>query len=902
MEKNESNSAEWLTAYRENSIQAHKLRQANDHAGAMQLFDEALDFIEDEKQKDNIDDKLTWLETTLLYAKLDCQILLQETPSEVMKNLHRYGENLKQMMIDISEIHPKFKGIPGVFEDDFTATDIKQLVYAIERFDEIVGNVDKEDLSQEQLEKIAMFYFYLSNYFQTAQLFFGFSTMMIKEGEQCKEMFRATANRTIEIFDELDDEYLQTRDLKKYKDYVNKWYSIYADIMDATYALYVKDQVFESNWDFQEKDIKMLWKIVEGSLAEESDDEALNQMNQNAAAQAMELLMDVFSTEALMNIDNYERALGGLDKISEQTKNLKEPTKVIFYNHLKRAIIARKYLLDMRYNERLVLSQLNPVSFFNRKKQGSEDTAVAGTQYEDTDLADVEISRAGNFTFSERTTKAIDGLADRPSALSLPDEDELALISMVSDFISTNVYEQSEEKSRELRKNSKYIEWEKTFIEQLRKDLEFAHIYLPGGKGDINHISNKWLAILEARLYLYEYFHSIEEEDPKEKIMEVLDDHTPLAKLERIEAMLLKYAETPKGTYFRQIVEIFIILGWVNVEKNDFSKAKKYLCEAFNMLKDMGDDSQTLHNEIRRAYAKLKFLESPDSDLPTIDRDAKVYRKDRWNKAFCEVLKSGDPKAIVAEFKEKAREFVPQIVNIQVFSDNSGLPNGVFVKNDIARGGMYKTVIKVPQNSGKVLGIQSELPIPPEVLELLPEYAVYIFNLQELNDFRNKLPEVKDDKFKAALEKIILSKSNEIAQGLMSESEKAVNITMREKFYKKLVNSYNLGLHHMVNAEYADQLAVFSNFEDAVIRGLVGESMMTNMAGDPRAGQLDNILKISRKLTEFFMDKIGDDNDPEKEFKIKQFLLEQSDKDYSPGFMEFVQGALYPDDGINFLF
>jgi hypothetical protein len=106
----------------------------------------------------------------------------------------------------------------------------------------------------------------------------------------------------------------------------------------------------------------------------------------------------------------------------------------------------------------------------------------------------------------------------------------------------------------------------------------------------------------------------------------------------------------------------------------------------------------------------------------------------------------------------------------------------------------------------------------------------------------------------------------------------------------------------MVNAEYADQLAVFSNFEDAVIRGLVGESMMTNMAGDPRAGQLDNILKISRKLTEFFMDKIGDDNDPEKEFKIKQFLLEQSDKDYSPGFMEFVQGALYPDDGINFLF
>ncbi len=990
-----STEPEWFAVYRDNSIQAHKLRQANDHVGAKQLFEEALIFIQEAKQKGEIDERLTWHESTLIYAILDCNILLQSTPSEVMQNLHIFGDYLKKMMIDISGIHDKFRGIAGVFNDDFTATDINQLRYAIERFEDIILNVDKNELSQQQLEKLAMFYFYLSNYFQTAQLFLGFSTMMIKEGEECKEMFGEASARTIENFEALDDEYLKAHNLKKYKDYVKKWFGIYADIMDATYALYVRDQVFDSNWAFQSKDIDMLWDNIKTSLVQESDDEAVNQMNQNAAAQAMELLLDVYSTEALMNIDNYERALTGLDKISDASEKLKEPTKVVFYNHLKRAIIARKYLLDMRYNEGLVLSQLNPVSFFNRKKQGSEDTDVAHTQYDVTDLAGVEISRVGD-DFSEKTTNAIEGLVNRFPVLTIPDENDEALNSLVRDFVPTNVYEQTEAKRRELRKDDKYMEWEKKFMQQMRKDLELAKMYMPENIGSTNHMSKKWLVILEARLLLYEYFHSKDNEDEEtgettrkdshESILEILDDSSPTGQLDRIEQLLSGYAEMPKGAYFRQIVEINIILGWVYIEKIElmkdklleggeinvevepyifFDKARDYLCSAFNMLQDLGDESTTLHNEIRRAYAKLKFLNFAISDsanknetvLPVIDREAKEFRKGQWNRAFCQVLSSdkienleGYRKTITAEFEKIAKEFVPHIVSVNVFSDNSNLPTGTFVKNDYARDGMYKTVIKVPENSSLVLGIQSELPIPKEVLGLLPGFANHIFNLFAACDYRKKLESVKDDRFKVSLKREILTRACVIIEDLLPTGIKIENKKMREKFYKKLVASYNLRLHFTINIEDADHIAALYDagmaaidtysfdkpeaellaFEKVkkqrhvqvgyeILRGMLGTSEFNDvliMAKHHHDAQIDltedevldekmmfllNILRISDRLKEFYAKEIGRDDDPEEDFKIKQFLAEQSDKDFSPGFIEFVQDALYPDDGLDFL-
>lgn len=995
MERPQSTTPEWIDIYRDNSIKAHQLRQANDHIGAKQLFEEALQGIEDEKHEGNTDERLMWLGATLTYAVLDCQILLQSTPSEVMKTLHNYGDILKEMMLDISRLDGRFDKVSVLFDSDFTATDIEHLKGVIQGFENAMS-ASETDFSPELNKKLAMLYFYLSNFFQQTQLFFGFSTMMIKEGEQSKDLFREMANKTVAFFKSLDDEFLKERDLNKYKDYTNKWFSIYADVMEAKYALDVRDNADDSNWEYQPKDIDMLWGIIETSLQEESEDPAINQMNQNAAAQAMEVLMDVYSTEALMNIQNYERAFKGLDRISDEADKLNEPRKVIFYNHLKRAIIARKYLLDMRYKEGLVLSQLNPIPFLSSQRGGSEDTDVQQTQYEPT-FPDglIEVSHVNEF--DAQTTNAIEGAAQKPPLLSLPDENDEALNSIAQEFMPTNVYEQSEQRRRELRKDEKFMDWERTFVQQLRKDFELAKMYIPDGFAHENHINKRWLSILEARSMLYEHFHSEEEENEKgrkpkdsedrirESILELIDESLPLAKLARIEELLLPYTEMPKGTYFRQIVEIYIILGWVYVEKIDqmkhelvheedidinrepyvcFDKARDYLCTAFNMLKDLGDKSTTLHNEIRRAYAKLKFINhsaanpesKEDSVVPTIDKEAREFRLGQWNKAFCDILRSPElldlhraKRVLISEFESKVKEFVPQIVSIRTFKPGIKLPPGAFTKNDIADSGTYKTVVKVVSEDDLVLGIESELPIPADVLELLPRFVTHVFNLMQIYDARVALSGINVEKFRHPVRKNILETAAGIVDSLIPQRVKEDNSEMFRRYYQRLVESYNLRLYSGIDPDFSnylvrlfdagmagiesyffekpeDELLPFEKFKkqqhtdigvkilggifgmDDEFRDLLAISEFHHKGTNGVSGLDDkmlfllDILRVSQKLKEFEDNELTEPiSMEEREKKIKIFLLEQEEKGFSKEFIEFVQEELYPDEEVRLM-
>jgi phosphoribosyl-ATP pyrophosphohydrolase len=985
LEQQESTKQQdWMTIYRNNSIEAHKLRQANDHIGAKKLFEQALEVIEEEMQKGNDDERLLWNGATLNYAILDCMILLQSTPSDVMNNLHKYGDLLKEMMLDFSRTDPKLRGIEGIFDDGFTATDIDQLKYAVERFDDIVSRIKEEELTNEQNEKLSMFYFFLSNYFHTTQLFFGFSTKMVQEGVKSKDMFKDTSKKTIELFDKVENQ-----DFDKYKSFVKKWFSIYSDIMEATYALYVEDKVFESNWEFQEKDVDMLWEVIETSLAEESDDEAANQTNQNAAAQAMELLLDVYSTYALMNVENYEKGLKGLSRISEKTEELKQGGKVTFYNHLKRAIIARKYLLEMRFNEQVMLPQFNPVSFFGSRRRGSlELSAVSGIQY---DLSNPNFEGLISHVdpFDAKTTEALQGVADKPAALSLPDETDLDIYSRVRDDMPTNVYEQSEQQLKNLRKDKKYMKWEETFLDQLSLDIELAKMYIPEEIEQTNHLSNKWLAILEARMLLYSHFHSKENlnaddtvDDIASAILDVIDDSRPLAKLSRIEELLLKHTETPKGAYFRQLVEIYVILGWVYVEKIDlfrealikendidvnkepfiyFDKARDYLCKAFNILQDMGDESITLQSEIRRAYAKLKFLnisisESEDEDdnkvLPSIDKEANMFRRGQWNKAFCDLLRHENlgeakeyKKTLLQEFEKMIKDFVPHVVSVKIFKDNSGIKTGKFTKNDYATGGMYKTVIKVPQADDRVLGIQSELPMPSDVVNLIAEFTGHIFTLNQIYNLKTKRKNSELDRIIKELTHKIFHKTAGIVDKLVSDRQKQENQRMRSMFYSKLVEMFNLKQHkNEVDKYYADYIARFydigmagidsyffekpenellpfekqkkqehtqigfeilrgilgDDFDDVLIMALLHHEDSRNLEVSGLSEEMTeilNILRISDMLREFTAaHEVVRVNDIKTEDEIKSFLSELSEKEFSSKFIEFVQESLYPSE------
>jgi hypothetical protein len=612
--------------------------------------------------------------------------------------------------------------------------------------------------------------------------------------------------------------------------------------MEATYALYVKDQVFDTNWAYQQKDVDMLWDntIVE----EEINDEAKKQTDQNAAAQAMELLLDVYTTEALMNVSNYEKAITRLDTVLEKAGKLEYPTKVVFYNHLKRAIMVRKFLLQINYDEILFLKQMETAISPQFRK--SEDTQIAEMQYEDTEIAfGIESSLISDFD-DEETTHALQH-ADRMSLMSIPDDDEVAVRDMVKDLLPTEVYEYSERRAKHFKRNEEFKKWEQRFRSSLTQDLEMAKIYIPDDAKNENHVSQKWLAILEARKLLHEYFDSKEENGEfkksdsadriQSKVLDLLDESQPLAKLMRIEKLLLKYTKTPKGAYFRQIAEIYIILAWVNIEKIEllkhklpkeknidlskqpfvcFEKARGYLFKAYNIMEDLGDNLEIMQLEILRAYSRLEFIQNVNSGresaaLPPIEPKANEFRKGAWNRAFCEILRSQNladaknyQKTLEFEFEKKAKEFVEHIISVTVFVDNSGIPNGTIVKNDYAENGMYKTVIKIPQYKKLVLGIQSELPIPEDTLALLPAFTHHIFNLLKIHKLRKKLATIKVEKFEEPVRREILQTAAEIVTDLLPAEVRKENDRMYKMFYKKLIDNYNLENHHGIDTEYAD--------------------------------------------------------------------------------------------------
>jgi hypothetical protein len=872
---------DWIAYYRTNSTRAHQLKQANDHAAANNVFTETLKRIQELKDEGIEDEWINIIASTLHYEILDCIILLQVTPSEVNKNFHQYGEFLKEQIIKFSYLDKRLNGLASIFDEDFSVTDIQSLHQLMIKFESIILITKEGELSPEEKLSLGMIYLFLNKFFEVAFSFFGFSTKMVKECYKCKNLFRSTAERAKQYFDSLEAEFLEKRNFQKYKDYVNKWFGIYSDIIDAKFALYVRNHVDDTNWAFQQNDMDMLWKDIDEYLSAQTQDEAEQQTNENAAINAMEVLLDIYETNALMNITNYEASMKGLNRVLEEAERLKHSEKIVFYVYLKKAIIARKYLLDTEFNRTDFSSQLEYATYPGSRKRGvdPDDTQLAETQYADTQLV-------GEFSFAEKTSEFNDDKttnalfdADRAHAIMLPDDVEPELQNIALEFMPTREFRLQKPTKPKYAPIKAMQIWRKRLGQDFKAALKLAQLYNSAEVENENHILRKWLAILQARLLLSEFYEKKfkqPESRPKKEsyedlassIMAVVEEAVEdaeqegneqeqkfNAQLNQIESLLLKYGDRPKVAYFRQLAEIYILLGRINVEKIElmvdkitkkenvdlekepyicFDKARDYLCAAYNILQDLEQDEETvkntaLRNELTVAYSRLKFINYTESGaqrrqstiLPSIDEEATEFRKREWIKSFCGILSSDKladlknyKEALIFEFESEAKKFLKNINKVNVIGDAATLPEGlvfkgqVAVKNAIAENGMYKTYIKVVGEDNFFLCIESELPISPESLKILSFLTGKILKLFVIHQHREALEKTQDTAEKLQLKIEILKNAHDVIRELLPDNIVKDGEAMHDRFFSKLIDTYNIENFEQIDPEYAKYIAL----------------------------------------------------------------------------------------------
>lgn len=888
--ENQQEAFDWMGYYKANSTKAHEFKQANNHAAAKQVFSETLERIEQLKKDGEKSEWIDIVASTLHYEILDCLILLQTTPSQVNLNFHKYGEFLKDQIIRFSFLDSSLQGLSRLFEDDFTITDINGLQKLITKFESIIVITKEGQLSPEEKLSLGMIYLFLNKFFEAAFLFYGFSTQMVKECKHCKDLFRSSAERAKKYFDSVDADFLEQRNFLKYKEYVNQWFGIYADILDAKFALYVRNHVDDTNWAFAQHDMDRLWKDIDNYLNTEASDEAERQTNENAATHAMEVLLEIYETNALMSITNYEDSMKGLDRILQQAERLKNSKKIVFYCHLKRAIIARKYLMDMDFNRDDFTPQLQYAMQpgFKKRGAGSDDTQLSETQFADTQVADefsfADLEVTADFD-ENKTTNALP-YAQREHAIVLPDEADKDLNVVAMEYCPTKEFSVPKKVEGPKSIMSALDAWRDRLGSDFKRALKFAKLYDSVEIGNENHINRKWLAILQARMLLSDYYaekfknsESFKKTNkrPKkdsydsltESLMalveeaEVEDSENEEEKrikklniqLDQIELLLSKYAEKPKVAYFRQLAEIYVLLGRIHVEKIElmiekvaaeedidvdkepyvnFDKARDYLCSAYNILQDLEQDEDTvrntaLHNELSLAYSRLKFINYSKSGsqrrestiLPSINQEADEFRKKQWVKSFCGVLGSDKladlntyKEGLLFKFEEEAGKLLPGIHSVSVIDNASKLPEGlefkdnVAVQNNVAENGMYKTYIGVFGVGDFFLTIESELPISNESIKVIKFLAEKIYKLFVIHQQREELREAQDQEEKQQLKVEVLKNTYDVIKDLLPKYIIEDDLRMYERFFSKLIRTYNEEHEEQIDPNYAMYIAL----------------------------------------------------------------------------------------------
>lgn len=823
-------ASDWISYYRINATKAHQLKQANDHAGAKQIFAEILERIQELKDAGVESEWIDMITSTLHYEISDCLISLQATPSEVNKNFHHYGEFLKEQIIRFASLDHRLAELADFFDEDFSITDMQSLQQLMVRFESAILITKGDQLTEEEKLSLGMIYLFLNKFFEAAFLFFGFSTKMVAECYECSAFFRTTAERTKQYFDSLDADFLEKKKFGKYKKYVNKWFGIYSHIIGAKFALYVRNHVDDTNWAFSQDETDMLWKDIDDYLNVETDDDAIH---------TMKLLLEIYEINALTSVSNYEDSMKNFDKILKQAERLEHPERIIFCNHLKRAIIARKYLMDIDYDRASFTKQI-------------QHTLQGHT-------AELEDTLEDNSSFAD--LGFFEELDEDKITNALPDVHRKH-VAALSDESKQTVYEAVKS-------------WEDKLTKDYKQALKFAKLYSSAEVENEDHINRKWLAILQARAMLTDYHAEKfkQEESTKEK-KESYDDLTQslLAaieetnsdadeidrlniKLNQIEALLLKCADKPKVAYFRQLAEIYVLLGKVHVEKIElmidkvtegddinvdeepyvcFDKARDYLCSAYNLLQDLEQDQETvrntaLHNELSIAYSRLKFINYSKSEskriestiVHSIKNEANDFRKKKWIKSFCNVLRSDEladlehyKAFLLFGFEREAVKLSSNIHSLTIIDSGLDLPqdldfrNNVAVQNNVAKNGMYKTYIGIFGVGDFFLCLETELPLSPETLKILSLLAEKILKLFIIHGQRTELSQTDDENEKNHLKIEILKNTYELANELLPNYIVEDKKRMHERFFSKLIDAYNEENPDQIDPEYAKYIAL----------------------------------------------------------------------------------------------
>ncbi|MFC1656101.1 hypothetical protein ACFL3C_04480 [Patescibacteria group bacterium] len=686
--------------------EGQKARENNDHEVALDRFREAQGIIKAAREQGFDEFEFLFKEATLHFAVTECLTILQEPPREIMGEYHEFGVILENMICSLGDNDPAFRSIRGFFEEGFTFTDLDSLDELLDELGKLLEKFSIEDLSESQRATISMFYLLLSKYFEAIQDFYIYSTKHVEKAKACLRMYKdTTADMTLAYLKGIDEEEAQRSKIPQYKRHAETWFEITGDVMEAKMALYMQYDVGETKVALSSENEDKLWKIIKNNYPNAHSDEVAR----GTVLYAMEVLVEMYATDALLNMQYYEKAKERIGSIVEWCEELHRrgaqmPKKVLFNANLNLAKIAQKYVLDCMYNPKDVRAQLKEAS-----------------DHEKLFCAAETVMRMPESTLEE--------VEDASTYVQAPVKVKINGGSMIGAL---------------------------TVKMHAALDVAYAEAgkYIP--EGNETHRNVKEMALLKARRLMHEYTSDPDKAANLESlrtmvgekvydIMPAFQKHplalrAPLIKLKFIEETVLDAVppmQEQAFNYYRHLAEAYTIRARISIERakvlRDYvfddeerleeqyaalDEAHQNICIALNILEELDDVDHTLRSELSEMHDELAVLKygrkdkGAESPQEVAKRAAKSFRTRLWKKKFLDALRKpalGSDEDLLptldVEFLQSLQELVP---HVSYLSGCMFDPDEEGEKNLYGFGDQFRTVVPLKNEPKYAVEIRSD--------------------------------------------------------------------------------------------------------------------------------------------------------------------------------------------------
>ncbi len=753
---------EALTDFKKIYDEGQKARQHNNHEEALEKFREAQGIIGAARKQGFDQVELLFKEATLHFAITECLTILQESPREIMEEYHAFGIILENMILSLAQSNNDFRHIQNLLYEGFTFTDLGAGENFLSQLDEFLEDISMSDLSESERATLAMFYFLLTKYIEAIQDFYVFSTKHVEKGRVCLRVFKHAAVKTLDYFAEIDETEAGNSNISQYKKHAETWFEIFNDVMEAKMALYMQHDVGETKLALSSANEEKFWEIIKKNYPSAHLDRAAR----HTVLYAMELLVEIYTTDALLNMQYYEGAKEKIETIIRWCEELHGrgapiPKKVLFKANLSLAKIAQKYVLDCMYNP------------------------------EDVRAQQMEIMRADTTSLSSAHIAPDDGWAE-----TSPDEDDLMIEAL---------------------------------MEKMQKALDDAYLeaeeYAP--EKNETHRESKEIDLLKARKLMYLYTSAPERALDLETLRTMIGDEVheimsdfqrhplglrvPLMKLRYIEKIVLDAVPSMQERafgYYRHHVEAHTIRARINIERaktlNDYvfqdderlkeqraayDEAYQNICAAFNILGELDDADDTLRRELISMYNELSGLKCKLGDegiRPSaiiLQDAARTFRRRSWNQKFLDTLRSPalwteqvSLDALDAEFMKSVRELVPHVsvlfVGMFGSEHEKSCPAGILEQNLYGLEDQIRTIIRLSEKSRYAVELRSDLPLTEVEKKMLRYVLLYFEKVIQIYKSRitlnEKVQEMSDDDI-SRYEQFVFKQTELIVKSMVDE-------------------------------------------------------------------------------------------------------------------------------------